>query len=259
MTFEVEKHPKGLHVEHIKMKTDDKLDTDIPQLDAYPCCMYIVGSAGSGKTNLLINCIKHYRMLLGKFHRVYMVSPSAHTINEGDAALIPKERLYTSFSKEQLAAIMEDAQQFVEEREATREEFKKSKKPYDKSYYDGNAHFLLILDDCIADINRSKEMTTLVLNRRHTPKGGTFSLIILSQKFNELEKVYRKNLSHMFLFNPDRDDLETIHKEKIRDMKQEDFVEMVGDVLTDKHDFLYIASNAPKGYRYYRNFDHIKY
>lgn len=246
MKFKVEQHPDKLAVKPVKMNTDYYLHTLIPFLEKFCFFLYVCGKPGTGKTTLVIgNLLMNLKMLKAKFDRCYLISPSLHTMDEKILRHLPPERCFSDYSDELLKTIGTDANKYSEE------QFEETG---DKQ------QILITIDDSITNIERSKVFSPFVLNRRHggnLAKKACFSLIVMSQKYNELPLLYRKMISHLIIISPERSELDLIWKEKIKDMDEKSFITMVDDMLADEHDFLYIAFDAPKGHRYYKNFDKI--
>ena len=218
-------------------------------LEAMNSFSYIVGSAGSGKSSLFLAMLcsrptkKHPdlpRFYYKYYDKIYLVSNSLQSLplnklnlNEG--------RVHSQYSDEVLQNIIETEQEDEE-----------------------NNNCLLILDDCIADLKKSKATMKLILNRRHVftkPEvegAAGCSIWVLSQKFNALPLVMRCNTSAVYLFKTsNRKELDCVKSELMSDLNPEEQEEVLKIAWDEPYSFLLIMTNAQKNKRYFRRFDPI--
>jgi hypothetical protein len=90
---------------------------------------------------------------------------------------------------------------------------------------DENFNSLIVLDDVIRDLTRSKILTSVILNRRHisqNPKEedmASLSLMVTSQKYNMLALSLRCNMSHVIVFKTTNNaELSAIKNELMADL-----------------------------------------
>ena len=167
-------------VKKIKTKCDNyKTDIDgkfmIPRNGFY----IISGSAGSGKTNLLISMLSGKKDDLpnAKFDKVHYFSPSIHTL--GRDLNLPGERIHSECSKELLEEVIEDAK--LENEGLTQDG-------------DEPNQILYVFGDLVVELKRKESMNALlklIYNRRHMHS----YIIILMQKFNLLPLKLRISLA----------------------------------------------------------------
>lgn len=210
--------------------------------------IYICGSPNSGKTNLLLSFLLSHptkkKPLENRFYYKYydtidIISGSLQTLPL-DKLGLPDEQLFNKYSDELLENIITD----MKEGE--------------------NENNLIILDDVIRCISKSKILTKCVLNRRHcihnpNEEGqGSLSMWITSQKFNMLPLCMRCNMSHVVLFKTtNQSELTAIRDELMGDLTREEQDSLFDMVWSQKYHFIFIDVFAQKEYRYYNNFSLI--
>ena len=147
--------------------SDPSIPKPLPQQGGF--AMLIVGKPRSGKTNLLLNLTtKAHKNFNRKFDRVYLWSPSIHTMEDDPFELLPEDQKYEQLTLDNLQSVLAEI-----------------KDSHDKT--------LFILDDVIADM-RGKGKAQLenllhkvFFNRRHLAgKGGSVSIIATSQTYNKI-------------------------------------------------------------------------
>jgi len=152
--MKVLKNTKLNFIPVIKMPVDDL--TDLPYIPASPLpaksfALYIVGSPGSGKTSLWNSLLLSHptkknknipRMYYRFFDHIWLISPSMNTLPLSKLKL-KDDRMFMKYNDEILEDILE------EERDSE------------------NLNNVIILDDCIRDLSKSKNLCRTILNRRH--------------------------------------------------------------------------------------------
>ncbi len=227
---------------------------DLPYIPTEPLpknksnAFYIVGHAGSGKSSLMMALLcsrptkknrDKPRFFYRFYDRIFLISPSYATLDLKQLKL-NEDRIYDKYSDELMSEIIEKEK-------------------------DGeNLNNLVILDDSIRDITKSKIMNKLILNRRHAtynkdlPHTSGLSVWIMSQKFNMLPLSFRSNMSDIILFKTEnKKELTSIKEELMSDLTPEEQKEVLKEAWSKKYGFLYIKMNNPKKDRYYSKFDKI--
>mgnify|MGYP003632736172 CR=1 FL=1 len=161
--------------------------------------MLIVGKPRSGKTNLLLNLTtKAHKNFNRKFDRVYLWSPSVHTMEDDPFELLPDDQKFNSLTLDNLSGVLEEIA-------------------------DSGDKVFFILDDVIADM-RGKGKAQLenllhkvFFNRRHLAgKGGSVSIIATSQTYNKIDPKLRKTASQLIFFaNKNKKEIDSIFEEMI--------------------------------------------
>lgn len=215
-------------------------------------CMYIVGKPGSGKTNLWVS------MMLSKKPRYYRRFFDTTALASASLDTLPKK---VTSGKE---AVDEELQHLEIDDEVV---FDVVKTMRDKSKIIGrNTNNLFIMDDVIKDINNSKTLSKVFLNRRHVThdnelKGsGGLSVMIISQVYNLLPLQLRKNCDHVILFKTEnKQEIDSIMRELMFDLDPTLAKQVMEFAWRDKFGFLTIKVGAPMDEKYYKNFDVIKF
>ena len=205
---------------------------------------YFVGSAGSGKSTAMVSMLmsrkpRYYRRF---FDKLFLISPSNQTLPSKFIKALNEDRIFDKYSEELVRDIIDDLK-------------------------DGqNENSLIILDDSIRDINKSKSsiLNKCILNRRHCTynpdeeKNASLSVWIMSQKYNLLDLSYRNNASVVFLWKTENNkEKKAIKEELMSDLDDKVAEELLRMVWKKKYNFLMIKTCEPKKDRYYSGFDKI--
>jgi len=249
--MKVLKNTKLNYIPPVNMPIDDL--SDLPYLPASPLppksfAMYIVGQPGSGKTSLWNSLLLSHptkknktipRMYYRFFDHVWLISPSMNTLPLSKLKL-KDERMFMKYNDDILDEILE------EEREGE------------------NLNNVIILDDCIRDLSKSKNLCRTILNRRHQTQNNDeegqsgLSIMITSQKYNGLPLYLRANISHIMVFQTkNRKELDALKDEVMADLTPKEQDEVLDLAWKDKYGFLFIDLNKKKEDRYYQNFNKI--
>ncbi len=245
------KNTKLNYIPPVSMPIDDL--SDLPYIPSAPLppksfAMYIVGQPGSGKTSLWNSLLLSHptkknktipRMYYRFFDHVWLISPSMNTLPLSKLKL-KDSRMFMKYNDEILDDILE------EEREGE------------------NLNNVIILDDCIRDLSKSKNLCRTILNRRHQTQNNDeegqagLSIIITSQKYNGLPLYLRANISHIMVFQTkNKKELDALKDEVMADLTPEEQDEVLDLAWKDRYGFLFIDLNKKKEDRYYQNFNKI--
>ena len=249
--MEVIPNKKLSHIPPVIMDIDNT--NDLPYKVAKPLpaksfAMLIIGQPGSGKSTLWNSLLLSHptrkkpdtpRFYYRYFDHVWLISPSLQTLPLNKLNL-NDGRIFDSYND----TLMEDI--------------------LDEEKNGDNLNNLIVLDDSVRDLTKSKILCKTILNRRHCcqdpDKEGHagLSIIITSQKYNMVPMALRLNMSQVIVFRTENQkELNTIKEELLGDLTKKEQDELLKISWHDKHDFLYIDSFKPKKERYYRNFDRI--
>tara|TARA_B110000503_G_C7026542_1_gene362103 strand:+ start:172 stop:948 length:777 start_codon:yes stop_codon:yes gene_type:complete len=180
----------------IKMSCDDDLIPDCQMVEPLRSFkngfnIAIIGSSGSGKTNLLISLLTKkkkdgiHRSFHKCFHKIIVVSPSLHTLGNNIFKDIPDERKFSDFDINTLESIYLELDKSQVEQEDEKEKI----------------FNLIILDDVGSKLKggaKERLFVSLMQNRRH----HNASIITIGQRFRDLSHGHRSNLTHAFIFRP---------------------------------------------------------
>jgi len=240
------------HIPPVIMDIDNT--NDLPYKVAKPLpaksfAMLIIGQPGSGKSTLWNSLLLSHptkkkpdipRFYYRYFDHVWLISPSLNTLPLNKLNL-NASRMFDSYSDELMEEIL------------------------DEEKNGDNLNNMIVLDDSVRDLTKSKILCKTILNRRHCcqdpEKEGHagLSIIITSQKYNMVPMALRLNMSQVIVFRTENQkELNTIKEELLGDLTKKEQDELLKTAWKEKHDFLYIDSFKPKKERYYRNFDRIE-
>ena len=158
----------------------------------------IVGKRGSGKSTFVLQLLRKKQMYRRAFDNIFLVSPSAQRDDKFDglcSELSSEDKCFDECTADVLTDIRERVEKFNDEFLSDKKNIKKKKRP----------HSLLILDDCISDLNKGSEIKNvinkMVMNSRHLK----LSIWIVSQKFKMISTAIRANSDLLTFFNNKND------------------------------------------------------
>ena len=216
-----------------------------PPLPIKSFAMLIVGAPGSGKTNLLLSLLmtkgkkKYYYKF---FDKIYLMSGSLATLPKKFVEKLPEEQVYNEFKDDYLVATI-------------------------NALKDGpNHNSLLVLDDVIRSISRSKNLSKVFLNRRHITHNdqeegnGGLSIMVTSQKFNLLCLEFRNSMSDVIIFKSSNgQELKAVKDELMVDLSPELQDKLLKEAWKEKYSFLMIKPNNDIQNKYFIKFDKVEF
>ena len=232
-------------------KTSDLAYIPTKPLPVKNFSLYVVGSPGSGKTSLIMSLFlshstkrnpnrnKYYYKF---FDVINLISASLNTLPNSFISKIPENQQYMHYSDELLTSILDDL------------------------YEGDNLNSVVILDDVIRDLSKSKILSKLYLNRRHITHNnqlegqGSMSIITTSQKYTLLPLHHRIAQSDIILFRTQNNsEINRIKDELLVDLNSDQQDELLRLAWKDPYSFLYIKLNEPKVNKYYVKFDKVMF
>jgi hypothetical protein len=243
---------KKSYLSDIPVVKSDVDNDNLPYIPTKPLpkrgSIYICGSPASGKTTLMTSLLlshptkkspKKPRYYYRYFDRVELISNSLQTLPLKKFGL-PDEQTHNQYSDELLDEIIDDIRE------------------------DENYNSLIVLDDCIRDLSRSKILTKTILNRRHCTHNpseddqASLSIWITSQKYNMLPLSLRCNMSHVIIFKTsNKAELTAIKDELMTDLNKDQQDDVLNLAWKRPYGFLFIDVYAHRDNRYFSNFDLI--
>jgi GTPase SAR1 family protein len=244
---------KKSYLSDIPVVSSDVDKDDLPYIPTTPLpkrgSLYVCGSPASGKTTLMTSLLLSHptrkspqkpRYYYRYFDRVEIVSNSLATLPLKKFGL-PESQVHGQYTDELLNEITQDM------------------------HDDENYNSLIILDDCIRDLSRSKILTKVILNRRHCTHNpseeghASLSIWISSQKYNMLPLSLRCNMSHVIVFRTtNKAELNAIKDELMTDLNPEQQDAVLKLAWDRPYGFLFVDVYAPRDRRYFANFDLIE-
>jgi GTPase SAR1 family protein len=221
-----------------------------------PCknfAMLLCGAPQSGKTNLLIQLLmshstkkkKTNKYYYGFFDKIQLISPSLATLPEAFKKNLDDSQKHNKFTDELIQEIINE-------------------------FYNGeNTNNLLLLDDCVKDIHRSRILSKVFLNRRHIcqnndkitedcPHTASLSIIVTSQKFSLLPLEFRAALSDIIVFkSSNKSEINRIKDELLFDLSPEDQDKLLNESWREAYSFLYIKPNNTLENKYFIKFNKV--
>lgn len=237
-----------------KSSIDDKSDLSyIPQKPLNDCCksflLYIIGSPGSGKTSTIMSLLTSHptkkqpnkpKYFYKLFDNIHLINASLQTLPKSFTKLLPDEKKHNKYSDELLTNIVDTLQEGE------------------------NENNLIIFDDVIKDLNRSKILSKVCLNRRHATQdqeqegNAGLALMIISQKFTLLNLEYRNACSHFIIYKVNNaTELKRIREEIAYDLIDEEFNTLTKLAWKQKYSFLFIDLNKNKNEKYFIKFNQV--
>ena len=239
-----------------KSKIDDKSDLPyIPQKPLNDMCksflLYVIGSPGSGKTSTIMSLLTSHptkkqpnkqKYMYKLFDNIHLISASLQTLPKSFTKLLPDEKKHNKYSDDLLIDIIDTLQQGE------------------------NENNLIVMDDVIKDLNRSKILSKVCLNRRHITQdeeqegNAGLAIMIISQKFTLLNLEYRNSVSHFIIFKISNfTEIKRIKEEICYDLEDNEFNQLTKLAWKDKYSFLFIDLNKTKNEKYFIRFDAVKF
>ena len=184
----------------------------------------IVGKKGSGKSTLLLNLLRSKKFYRRHYNNIYFISPSAKRDDKFEKLceeLTQEDKCFDECNAETIKDIIERV-----ERDNDIFKEKQLKKKNKKKI-----HNLLILDDCISDLNKNSEIKNIVnkmvLNSRHLK----LSIWVVSQKYKMISTAIRANADMLSFFNNHSDIEKKALEENGIDTSLLDLLEKPNDFL----------------------------
>lgn len=207
-------------------------------IPAHPFRMYVVGSSGSGKTNLIINLLTQPNMYGDLFGtNIAVISPTARQLDKTYEMLDIPETQYFPCDEIVLERIFEITKLAKEE---------KKSKP-----------LLIILDDIISykKFCNSKALLKLLVMGRHY----NISCMILSQAYHRIPKSLRLNFSSIVFFKGSNKEIAILSEDFCpAGFTNRQFSNLVSKITNKRFDFLFIDLNKSiEDGRYKHNLNEI--
>ena len=191
----------------------------------------IIGKPGSGKTTLLKHIMS--KILFKQFDYVFLITPSP---NEFTSFFLPKQNIKEEVDWEW---IFNNIKNINLNR---------------KNKY---TNVLFILDDIVSDVYKlkhSSELRKFVYNRRHLLDNGMISIIMTSQKFNDIPTCIRSTLSLLIMFRLNRIDCKIISEQIAFDKDEFEIKKSI--TFNDKKEGMFMIYRIYDN-KYFKQFEEI--
>jgi len=211
--------------------------------------LYVIGSPGSGKTSTIQSLLTSHptksqpnkpKYFYKFWDNIFLISGSLQTLSNQFLKLLPDHKKNNEYTDDLLQEIIDE----LKEGE--------------------NDNNLVIIDDCIKSLKKSKIITACALNRRHLTHDpekdgfGGLSLMVISQKFTLLDLSLRNACSHFMIFKTSNfTELKRLKEEIMYDLTDDEFNQYIKIGWKKPYSFLFIDLNKPKKNKYYIKFDKV--
>lgn len=193
--------------------------------------MLILGSAGSGKTSMLVNLLTSKQAYRKVFHAVHVIMPSHSVASLKKNIFKDHPRMHDDLTPVTLDKIIERIKEDAEEEHNS----------------------LLVMDDVTASLKNKeiqKMLKQLIFNRRHLRT----SIIVLAQTYSALPLPVRKTVSHFVAYSPrNKKEFASIFEELIF-LDKDTAARLQRFVFDRPYAFLYGDVNT---HSLFKNFDRI--
>jgi hypothetical protein len=192
--------------------------------------MALMGSAGSGKTSLMVNMLTKDGMYKKCFDHVHLIAPEASmkSLKDDIWSKHPGDKIHHNLDIPTLDDI------------DRRANIRRTKKPPETT--------LMVIDDMTVMLKKKEieaKLRKMVFNRRH----NYTSIMILVQSYIAMPLDLRKTLSHFFMFKPrNKKEAEAVWEELLN-MSKRTGEGLLRFVFQDPHDFLMGDTNTGSVYR----------
>lgn len=212
MSVPIVKHSKG------EMKLPQ---SEVPFVPKPNFRWLVVGSSGSGKTNLIRHMLTDKKLLPSVFNikkYVFVLCPTADMSN--DFEFLPPENVFAEYNDTIV-------QEIVDTQKRNIKQFGKSRTP----------HILLILDDCLEYVHRYSYINQIITKIRHF----NISLIILAQKLRAIGSTIRVNSDYITIFRTSNlSEIEAVLDEYVGKKYKSNLLSQVEEHFKQPYTFLHI-------------------
>ena len=209
-----------------------------PNIPDDPYRILIIGGSGSGKTNVLLNLIKHQRPDIDKIY-LYVKDPFE---SKYQLFIIGREKVEIEILKNPKAFI--DYSQKIDDVYEDLEDYNPTKK----------RRVLIVFDDMIADMESNKKLSPKVTELFLRGRKLNISLVFISQSYFKVPKTIRLNATHYFIMKiPNKRELQQIASNHSSDIDFKDFMKLYKDYTKEPYSFLVndttLSSDNPLRFR----------
>jgi hypothetical protein len=188
----------------------------------------LVGMRLSGKTNIIMNCIREWSKT---YEQILYVSTTAKL----DKSLTHLEKYKNVYlievSQDSCREVLKD----ILEEQASLKKIQEKRDEYHKHMT------LLILDDCLGIPNIRKTIESIVSRGRHLD----LSFIFTSQNFRSFSNIIRNNTEQFILFNTNEKEREKLAEELSCGLTKDQFKEIFDLATNAPFKYLFVNTKNP--------------
>lgn len=225
----------------------------------HPERLSLIGSSGSGKSNLIGNLLTDERLYGGFFSKIIVISPNFLSDLAYEHIEKYSENLERKFKHELIAFTHFDEETMMELLDEIKEEVADGKERFKKSKAQDKSKFiprtLILLDDIIEDNNllNSKFLKLLATRGRHL----NLSTWIASQSYMALPRIWRVNTTKTIFFQPkNTGEALRIYDELFKFYTKEEYFKLLEEIFKEKFSFILLTPSARKNKFLNLNFEY---
>ena len=207
--------------------------------DDWPFRMSIIGSSGSGKTNTLLH-------LIDKFHPIDNIYLYAKDTDEDKYQYLINKREQAGIKN------LNDSHAFIEyssDMNDVLEDINNYNKKRDKKV-------LIIFDDMIADIMRSKKFKAIVKELFIRCRKLNISIVFITQSYFRTPKDARLSSTHYILMKiSNKKELKSIAEENSGHLDFKDFLKIYNYCMRKPYSFMMVDTKPTAHVTFKKNFD----
>ena len=183
---------------------------NLPYISDHPYRILIIGGSGSGKTNVLLNLIKHQQLGIDKIY-LYIKDPyeSKYQLLVNGREKVETENLKNLKAFTDLSQAIDDVYENLEDYNPTKKR-----------------RVLIVFDDMIADMESNKKLSPVVAELFLRGRKLSISLVFISQSYLKVLKTIRLNATHFILKIPNKRELQEIAPDHLSDIDFKDFMKL---------------------------------
>jgi hypothetical protein len=230
----------GLEIKNLDKplkKQKNKIHPELPGGDGKQFMWAIIGSRGSGKSNMLLNILTRKEMYKDQFVPKYLFFFSPSLGVDHNLEQIKGKYMFPKYDEEIVDKIIEVQKSIITK-------YGKSRAP----------HLLMVYDDCINEsvFNHNSWLEKLAYTGRHLK----ISCIFTSQRYKALPRGLRLNCSQFSIFPLNNSsEFDQIVEEHSNKHNRDKFIKMFNHATAEMYNFCHIDYSAPKDKKYRKNFN----
>jgi hypothetical protein len=213
------------------------IDRALPSRNGMVWC--INGSAGSGKSSMLMNLFKNKKLFKKKFNHIHYFCPAGSMSSVKHHPFAEHENVYNELEPEIIDDIVEDMVDLKQELIDEDEE---------------QEYNCIILDDMV---DRLKDKDMCMCLKRHLIKSrhANCAWIIITQNWNSIPLMLRKLIFYTTIFKPRNYQEAELLRKEVLGMSDSDAKELMDYVFDKPYNFLTVDNVLGK---YSKNFNPLK-
>ena len=217
------------NLDGITNKNDKKHNKKWPFILDHPYRILIIGGAGSGKTNTLLNLIKEQ----SDIDKIYLY---AKDLSEPKYEFLIKKREDAGIKH------LNDSKAFIESSNTMDDVYEN----IDECNPNRQRKILIVFDDMIADIMTNKKFQAIIKELFIRCRKLNISLVFITQSYFSVPKDVRLNSTHYLIMKiNNKRELQNIAINHSADIDYKDFMKIYRECTKEPYSFLTIDTTLP--------------